>query len=254
MITELFPAIDIREGMVVRLLHGDYNKMTVYGGTPVDMAFSFDDLGASWLHVVDLDGAKDGNNTVKDIIRKMTMGTSLKIEIGGGIRTFNQIEDYLMMGVERVILGTIAMTDPEFTKKALDTFGRGIAIGIDIKDGYAAIKGWKELSQLKAEEAFKKICDMGAETIICTDVGRDGAMKGIDVDFYVSLVEKYTLEYGCGIIASGGVTDLEDIRKLSNIGLEGIIIGRAIYDGRIDFKEALKVCAEAQMDGVNGER
>lgn len=244
--TELFPAIDIRNGMVVRLLHGDYEKMTVYGGTPVDMAFSFDDMGAKWLHVVDLDGAKDGNSLVKDIVKKMTAGTSLKIEVGGGIRTENQIEDYLMMGVERVIMGTIAMTDLEFTKRAISTYGGGIAIGIDIKDGYAAIKGWKELSDLKADDAFRILCDMGAESIICTDISRDGAMKGIDVSFYQNLVEKYTGEYGCGIVASGGVTDMEDIRKLSNIGLEGIIIGRAIYDGRIDFPEALRICEELQ--------
>ncbi len=245
--TELFPAIDIRNGMVVRLLHGDYSKMTVYGGTPVDMAFSFDDLGAKWLHVVDLDGAKDGNAQISEIIKKMTMGTSLNIEVGGGIRTETQIEDYLMMGVERVILGTIAMTDPDFTKRAIDTYGSGIAIGIDIKDGYAAIKGWNELSKLKADEAFKTLCDMGAETIICTDVSKDGAMNGIDVDFYSNLVDKYTGEYECGIVASGGVTSLDDVRKLSNIGLEGIIIGRAIYDGRIDFGEALSVCRDAQI-------
>ena len=248
--TELFPAIDIRDGMVVRLLKGDYDKMTVYGGTPVDMAFSFDDLGAKWLHVVDLDGAKDGYSKVSEIVKKMAFGTSLKIEIGGGIRSINQIEDFLLMGVERVILGTIAMTDPEFTKKALDTYGHGIAIGIDIKDGYAAIKGWKELSPLTAEEAMRRVCDMGAETIICTDISKDGALKGIDVDFYKSLVEKYTVEYGCGIVSSGGVTNLDDIRALSNIGLEGIIIGRAIYDGRIDFKEALRICEEVQVKSI----
>ena len=243
-VTEIFPAIDIRSGMVVRLLRGDYDKMTVYGGTPVDMAFSFDDVGAKYLHVVDLDGAKDGTTEVKDIIKKMTQGTSLNIEIGGGIRTENQIEDYLMMGAYRVVLGTIAMTDLEFTKKVLDRYGSGIAIGIDIKDGYAAIRGWRELSPLKAEEAFERPCDMGAETIICTDVSRDGAMKGIDLDFYRSLVERYTGEYGCGIVASGGVTTIKDIEELSKIGLEGIIVGRSIYDGSIMLEDALRVCRE----------
>ncbi len=245
--TEIFPAIDIRNGMVVRLLRGDYDKMTVYGGTPVDMAFSFDDIGANWLHVVDLDGAKDGDTKVKEIVKKMVAGTSLKIEIGGGIRTENQIEDYLMMGVERVILGTIAMTDLDFTKRVLDKYGPGIAIGIDIKDGYAAIKGWKELSEMTAEEAFDRLCDMGAESIICTDISKDGAMKGIDVKFYAGLVEKYTKRYGCGIVSSGGVTSIDDIKALSNIGLEGIIVGRAIYDGRIELKEALDVCYKNQM-------
>ena len=245
--TEIFPAIDIRSGMVVRLLRGDYDKMTVYGGTPVDMAFSFDDVGAKYLHVVNLDGAKDGTTEVKDIVKKMTLGTSLKVEIGGGIRTENQIEDYLLMGAYRVILGTIAMTDMEFTKKMLDKYGAGIAIGIDIKDGYAAIKGWRELSEMKAEEAFTRLCDMGAETIICTDVSKDGAMKGIDLDFYRGLVEKYTGEYGCGIVASGGVTTLDDIKNLSGIGLEGIIVGRSIYDGSIMLEDALRVCRENRL-------
>ena len=245
--TEIFPAIDIRDGMVVRLLQGDYDRMTVYGGTPVDIAFSFDDVGANWLHVVDLDGAKDGESKVKDIVKKMVQGTSLKIEVGGGIRTENQIEEYLMMGVERVILGTIAMTDLEFTKRVLDKYGPGVAIGIDVKDGYAAIKGWKELSSMTLYEAFDRLCDMGAESIICTDISKDGAMNGIDSDFYRDLVEKYTKTYGCGIVSSGGVTSIDDIRALSNIGLEGIIVGRAIYDGRIELREALDVCRETQV-------
>lgn len=245
--TEIFPAIDIRDGMVVRLLKGDYDKMTVYGGTPVDMAFAFDDMGAKYLHVVDLDGAKEGMIAAnRDDIKAMISGTGLKIEIGGGIRTENQIEDYLMMGVHRVILGTIAMTDLDFTKRVLSRYGSGIAVGIDIKDGYAAIKGWKELSSLRADEALKRMCDMGAETIICTDISKDGAMKGIDVDFYKSLVEKYTKEYGCNIVSSGGVTTLDDIAKLSTIGLEGIIVGRAIYDGSIALEDALRVCREVQ--------
>lgn len=244
--TEIYPAIDIRQGMVVRLLKGDYQKMTVYGGTPVDMAYAFDDMGATHLHVVDLDGAKEGVSQVKDIVRSMASGTSLNIEVGGGIRTENQIEDYLLMGVQRVVLGTIAMTDLDFTERMIKKYGSGIAIGIDIKDGYAAIKGWEELSALTADEAFKRLCDIGAETIICTDVSKDGAMAGIDRDFYNGLVNKYTEEYGCGIVASGGVTSLDDVRNLSTIGLEGIIIGRAIYDGTLDLKEVLQTSREEQ--------
>ena len=246
-ITKIFPAIDIRDGMVVRLLKGDYDKMTVYGGTPVDMAFTFDDMGAEWVHLVDLDGARDGESRVKDLVREIVRSTSLKVEIGGGIRDEIIIQDYLSMGVERVILGTIAMTDPEFTARMIDTYGPGIAVGIDIKDGYAAIKGWEELSKYTADEAFTMLCDMGADTIICTDVSKDGAMKGIDVDFYKGLVNKYTEKYGTGIVASGGVTSLDDIDALSRIGLEGIIIGRAIYDGSIHLEDAVRVCAE----GVN---
>ena len=244
--TEIFPAIDIRNGMVVRLLKGDYDKMTVYGDMPQGTAFNFEGAGAKWLHVVDLDGAREGSVTTKEIVRSMAKGTSLKIEIGGGIRNFVQIEDYLLMGVERVILGTIALTDTKFTKEALDKYGPGIAIGIDIKDGRAAIKGWEELSSYTQDEAFRMLCDMGATSIICTDISRDGAMKGIDVEFYQNLVDKYTKEYGCGIVASGGVTDIDDVRNLSNIGLEGIIIGRALYDGRISLEEAIKVCEEGK--------
>ena len=247
MMTEIFPAIDIRNGMVVRLLKGDYNKMTVYGGTPRDMACSFDDMGAKYLHVVDLDGAREGEQKEKDAIKDMIKSTSLKVEIGGGIRTENQIVDYITMGAERVILGTIAVTDPDFTRRMIETYGSGIAIGVDIKEGKVAIKGWEELSGYSADEAFKIFCDMGVDTMICTDVSRDGAMKGIDVDFYKYLVDTYTSEYGCRFVASGGVTTMDDIKALSNIGLEGIIVGRAIYDGNIDLKEAIECCRNAQL-------
>ena len=243
--TEIFPAIDIRDGMVVRLLKGDYDKMTIYGGSPVEMAFAFDDMGANWLHVVDLDGAREGDTKVKDLVKDIVRNTSLKVEIGGGIRTQYQIEDYLAMGVERVILGTIAMTDLDFTSKAIETYGPGIAVGIDIKDGYAAIKGWEELSPYTKDQAFDLLCDMGVSSIICTDISRDGAMKGIDSEFYRSLVDKYTVTYGCNIVSSGGVTDLSDVEALLSIGLEGIIIGRAIYDGSIHLEDALRVCREA---------
>ena len=244
--TEIFPAIDIRKGMVVRLLKGNYDKMTVYGGTPGDMAYAFDDMGAKHLHVVDLDGAREGEQKEKNAITDMIKSTSLKVEIGGGIRTETQIIDYLSMGAERVILGTIAVTDPDFTRKMIETYGPGIAIGVDIKDGKVAIKGWEELSKYSADEAFKIFCDMGVDSMICTDVSRDGAMKGIDVDFYKYLVDTYTSEYGCKFVASGGVTTLEDIKALSNIGLEGIIVGRAIYDGNIDLREAIACCEAAQ--------
>lgn len=238
--TKLFPAIDMRGGMVVRLKQGDYNKMTAYGAGPVDMAYIFDECGAECLHLVDLDGAQTGVSHAVDTIKAIKKGTSMMIEIGGGIRTQDKIEEFLLAGADRVILGTVAMTDRVFTKRMIDTYGPGIAIGIDIKNGMAAIKGWTELSSMDGDTALKTICDMGAETIICTDVSRDGAMEGIDEGFYKGLVEKYTGEYGCGIIASGGVTTLNDIRRLSHIGLEGIIVGRALYDDAFTLEDALK--------------
>ena len=240
--TEIYPAIDMRMGMVVRLLQGNYDKMTVYNDSPEVMAYTFQDAGAKWVHMVDLDGARSGEaerEKVREIIRRLSLA-GLKVEIGGGIRNETIIRDYLLEGAERVILGTVAMKDPEFTEKMIDKYGPGIAVGIDIKDGYAAINGWEELSEMKLEEAFDMVVKMGAETIICTDVSKDGAMKGIDASFYRDLVERYTLKYGVGIVASGGVTDITDIERLAPLGLEGIIVGRAIYDGRIILSEAIE--------------
>ena len=242
--TNIFPAIDMRSGMVVRLLRGDYDKMTVYNDSPEEMAYTFEEAGAEYIHLVDLDGARSGESEVikiRDIIGRIS-AVGLKVEIGGGVRSEDRIVDYLYGGADRVILGTIAMTDPDFTREMIKKYRDKIAVGIDIKDGYAAIKGWEELSALTADEAFRMICDMGAETIICTDVSKDGAMKGIDDTFYGILVDKYTKEYGVGIVASGGVTDMRDIERLSPLGLEGIIIGRAIYDGSIVLSEAIEVC------------
>ncbi|MBQ6663788.1 MAG: 1-(5-phosphoribosyl)-5-[Firmicutes bacterium] len=242
--TELFPAIDMRGGSVVRLLQGDYEKMTVYNDSPLDMAYLFDDLGVKHLHLVDLDGAKDGRSEAINVARAIVNGTSLAVEIGGGIRTENDICDFLSLGVDRVILGTVAVTDPDFTMRMLETYGPGIAIGLDIRDGFCAIHGWKELSRFSLGEAIDLLAGAGAETFIVTDISRDGAMRGIDDGFYRRLVETYGAKYGCRFVASGGVTDLADIRRLAGFGLEGIITGRAIYDGRIDLAEALTLLRE----------
>ena len=164
--TELFPAIDVKDGMVVRLLRGDYEKMTVYGDSPLEMAFIFEEHGANWLHLVDLDGARDGVTNTSKAVKTITSQTKLKLEVGGGIRTEYQIEDYLRLGVERVILGTAALTDLDFTKEMIKKYGPGIAVGIDVKDGYAAIKGWEEISGYTKDDAFKVFCDMGVDYIL----------------------------------------------------------------------------------------
>lgn len=245
--TKLFPAIDMSGGRVVRLKQGDYDRMTVYDVEARDMAFAFDESGAEWVHLVNLDGAKDGKTDragTSEIIKTIKNATSLSVEIGGGIRTQEKIEEFLLAGADRVVLGTVAVKDPDFTEKMIDIYGSGIAIGIDIKEGKAAINGWTELSSSSQEQAFRMVCDMGAETIICTDVARDGIMAGIDYEFYEKLVDTYTGEYGCGIVASGGVTTLEDIRRLSHIGLEGIIVGKALYYGSFTVSEALKAMEE----------
>lgn len=242
MSTELIPAIDIRNGMIVRLLKGDYNRMIIYGDVPWEMANIFDEFGAERVHVVDLDGAREGCINTAKAVKSIINKTHLKVQVGGGIREEYQIVDYLNMGADRVILGTMALTDLAFTENMIKKYGESIVIGLDIKDGYAAIKGWEESSGYTKDQAFRTCCDMGAETIICTDISKDGAMSGVEIDFYQDLIDKYTKEYGCRIISSGGVTDINDIVQLAQLDLDGIIVGRAIYDGKIDIFEAVEVC------------
>lgn len=238
--TNIFPAIDVSGGRVVRLLNGDYDRKTVYGESPLETAKSFERDGAVFIHMVDLDGARDGDMPAFTSVSEIASGTGLKVEIGGGIRSEDRIKRYIDAGAHRVILGTAAVTDPDFTAKMLSKFGKRIAVGIDVRDGYPAIKGWRTLGRERYENVFRRVCEVGAETIICTDISKDGALAGIDVGFYEKLIADYTDIYGCGIVASGGVTDADDVRRLSGIGLEGIIIGRALYDGNIVLREVLR--------------
>jgi phosphoribosylformimino-5-aminoimidazole carboxamide ribotide isomerase len=251
--THIFPAIDISGSQVVRLINGNYNKKTVYGDDPVSVAEGFRKKGASFLHLVDLDGAKDGKGRISDIVRKIVSATGLYVEVGGGIRTEAQVDSYIEAGAGRVIMGTAALKNPDFLEAMNKKYPGRIGGGIDIKDGFAAIRGWTELSRLTAKEAFELLIEKGIETIICTDISKDGAMKGIDADFYEDLVRSYTQARGVRIIASGGVTTIEDVKRLKSIrfsddggrteediALEGIIIGRALYDGKVDLEEAIK--------------
>ena len=232
----LLPAIDLYEKKVVRLTRGDYAQMTVYNDDPVAQAKLFQEAGAQWLHTVDLEGAKDGSTPNYSVIEAICKDTNLKVEIGGGIRSLDTIQKYLDAGVERVILGTKAVTDPAFLEESLDKFGSHIAVGVDIKDGKIAIKGWLETAQDSVEDFFTKLCKLGVSTVICTDVSKDGMLSGTNVDLYRQLSQKFSLD----LIASGGVSSQEDLTRLKALGLYGAILGKALYTGALDLKTALK--------------
>ncbi|MCI5721963.1 MAG: 1-(5-phosphoribosyl)-5-[(5-phosphoribosylamino)methylideneamino]imidazole-4-carboxamide isomerase [Firmicutes bacterium] len=233
----ILPAIDLYEGKAVRLYKGDYENMTVYSDNPVEIAEDFKNCGATHIHMVDLEGAKDGTTPNLDIVKQVAEETGLFVEIGGGIRSMETVEAYLSAGVSRVILGTAAVNDEEFLKKAVAEYGSAIAVGADVKDGYVAIKGWLEKSQYTLDQFMEKMQGLGVETIICTDISKDGAMKGTNLELYRELSEKFSMN----IIASGGVSSMEDVRELRRMDVHGAIIGKAYYTGAIDLKEAIEV-------------
>lgn len=232
----LYPAIDLVGGKAVRLYKGDYARMTVYSDDPVGVAKGFQAAGATRMHLVDLEAAKTGIPANAETIRAIAENTDLFLEVGGGIRDMEILETYLSLGVDRAILGTAAVTDPQFLKAAVETYGEGVAVGVDLKDGYVAIKGWTETSDLTAEAFFEQMEALGVKTVICTDISRDGAMGGTNRALYRTLSEKYAID----LIASGGVSSIEDIAALKEMGLHGAIIGKAYYTGAIDLKEALE--------------
>ena len=232
----IFPAIDLVGGKAVRLFKGDYAQMTVYHENPLEVARSFETAGAKYIHLVDLEGAKSGVPANLPTIEKIVQNTNLFVEVGGGIRNMEIAEAYLSIGVDRVILGTAAVTDEAFLKAALEKYGKKIAVGVDLKDGFVAIKGWTEKSTQTAEEFFRKMEALGVSTVICTDISRDGAMQGTNRALYKELSEKYPI----ALIASGGVSDMEDIRALTAMGIHGAIVGKAYYIGAIDLKQAVE--------------
>ena len=234
---KIFPAIDLYEGKAVRLLKGNYNDLTVYSENPIEIAKDFESQGATELHTVDLEGARDGGTPNIDIIKSFVENTSLNVEVGGGIRSLETVKAYLDAGVTRVILGTAAVTDEEFLKTAVATYGDKIAVGADIKDGKVAIKGWVEKSEYGTFEFFEKLQKIGVSTVICTDISKDGAMQGTNHELYRDLSEKFSMQ----IIASGGVSSIDDVKKLRERDLYGAIIGKAYYTGAIDIKEAVEV-------------
>ena len=233
----LFPAIDLFQGKAVRLFQGDYDQMTVYSDDPVGVAKHFQSLGANSLHLVDLEGAKLGTTSNFPVIRRILEETDLFTEVGGGIRNMETVEAYLSLGVDRVILGTAAVTDESFLMEALNKYGEKIAVGVDLKDGYVAIRGWTEKSAVTALDFFSRMEKLRVKSIICTDISKDGAMQGPNKQLYSELSAKFDLD----IIASGGVSSLEDICALKEMGLYGAIIGKAYYTGAVDLQQALEV-------------
>ena len=232
----LFPAIDLYHGQAVRLFKGDYDRMTVYDPDPLNTALAFEAAGAGYLHMVDLEGARDGGTPNADTIRRIVKGTGLFVELGGGIRSMDVIDRYLSLGVRRVILGTAAITGGDLVERAVAKYGDAIAVGADVRDGLIAIKGWTEQSDMTLDRFMERFQRIGVRTVICTDISRDGAMRGANRAMYAAMQRAYDMD----IIASGGVSTLEDIRALADMGLYGAIIGKAYYTGAIDLKEAIR--------------
>ena len=233
----IYPAIDLYQGKAVRLYKGDYAQMTVYSHNPPEIALDFTAKGATHIHLVDLEGAKTGDTPNFDTVIAIKSATGAFCEIGGGIRCMEVIDRYLSAGLDRVILGTAAVTEPGFVEEAVKKYGGKIAVGIDIKDGFVAIKGWTEKSNLDAMGFAAKMEKIGVKTLICTDISKDGAMEGSNHLLYQTLSEKF----GMNIIASGGVSSMEDVRRLTALGIHGAIIGKAYYTGAIDLSTAIEV-------------
>ncbi len=237
---ELFPAIDLIGGCAVRLVKGDYAQKTVYSENPGEGARSFAAAGAKYLHVVDLEGAKDGGTPNLETIRNIVETGGLLVEVGGGIRSEEVIQKYLDAGVFRVILGTAAVQNPAFLEEMVQKYGEKIAVGVDIKDGMVAIKGWTEVSSESCFDFCEKLQKIDVKTIICTDISKDGLLSGTNLELYKELSEKFSVD----IVASGGVTTLDDVKKLADMGLYGAILGKTLYTGNIDLKDAVELTKE----------
>ena len=233
----LFPAIDLYEKQAVRLYKGDYAQMQVYSTDPLAVAKDFEACGAKAIHMVDLEGARDGGTPNLSVVASVARETGLFVEIGGGIRSLETVKAYLEAGVGRVILGTAAVKDEAFLREAVALYGEKIAVGADVRDGKIAIKGWKELSDYSLEDFLRKMEAIGVKTVICTDISRDGAMRGTNRELYQKLIR----ETGMNLIASGGVSTMEDVIALRDMDLYGAIIGKAYYTGAIDLRRALEV-------------
>jgi len=233
----IYPAIDLYGGKAVRLFKGDYNQMTVYNDDPLAVAWDFVKCGAARIHLVDLEGARDGNTPNLDVVCRIKQEAGLFCEVGGGIRNTEVVDRYMNAGIDRVILGTAAVTDPAFLQTAVAKYGEKIAVGIDIKDGLVAIKGWTETADKNAMDFCGEMEKLGVKTVICTDISRDGAMQGTNHDLYKTLSERFSLD----IIASGGVSSIEDIKRLAGQNIHGAIVGKAYYNRSLNLAEAIEV-------------
>ena len=245
----LYPAIDLYDGMAVRLRQGRYDDMTVYDRDPESLALRMREAGATHLHMVDLEGARSGSTANLALIEKIASATGLFIELGGGIRSMETVRRYLDCGISRAILGTAAAENEEFLREALETFDAQIAVGVDLKDGFVAVRGWEEKSSWTAEAFFRHLTELKVRTVICTDISRDGVLAGRNHDLYASLNERYPID----LIASGGVSSLEDIRGLRALGMSGAILGRAYYSGAVTLEDVLAAAAgdDGTPDGVS---
>lgn len=233
---EIIPAIDLKDAKAVRLFKGEMNSAKIYSNSPWDLASEFEQMGAQRLHVVDLDGAIKGETINFNVVEKIIANTKLKIEIGGGIRDEKRIKDYLNLGVDRVILGSIALKNPQFVKYVAKKYK--IVVGIDAKDGYVAVEGWENVSSVKATELAKIYADAGVEAIIATDISKDGTLSGVNIEFTREIAKTANID----VIASGGVANIEDIEKIAQTkDISGVIVGKAYYEGKIDLKKAFKL-------------
>ena len=233
----LFPAIDLYDGKAVRLYKGDYAQITVYSEDPAAVAADFAAAGAKHIHIVDLEGAKNGMTPNLETVLRIREKSGLFCEIGGGVRNMDVVNTYMEAGLDRVILGTAAVENPEFVREAVARYGEKIAVGVDLKEGFVAVKGWTEKSAYTAIEFCKMMEDIGIKTLISTDISKDGAMQGSNVELYETL----SRELGMNIIASGGVSSMDDVIRLTSLGIHGAIIGKAYYTGAINIAEAIEV-------------
>lgn len=236
----IYPAIDIKDGRCVRLVQGKFSDVTVYSDHPVEMAMKFEQLGAEYLHVIDLDGARLGEPQNIAAISEMAVKVGIPLQLGGGIRSIEMIEIILCKGIHRAILGTSAVRDPELVKKAVKAFGSSLAVAIDARDGMVAIEGWAKTSEFTAIGFAKKMEELGAKTIIYTDISRDGMLTGPNLKAMEDMAKAVKID----VIASGGVTSIQDIKNLKEIGVSGAIVGKALYTGDVDLKEAIAVAKE----------
>ena len=233
----IYPAIDIKDGKCVRLYKGDYVKETVYHENPLEVAESFAEAGAEFIHLVDLDGARDGESKNKEIIFEIAEKMPIPVQTGGGIRTLETVRDYLFHGIQRVILGTAAVQNKEFLELAAEEFGEKIVVGIDAKDGFVAYSGWEKLSTSRAVEFAQEAEALGVRTVVYTDIATDGTLQGPNLKEMAQMAHSVDMN----VIASGGVSCLEDIKRLKETGVKGVIVGKAIYTGNVDLKEAIRI-------------
>ena len=231
----IFPAIDILNGKCVRLIQGDYNRESIYSDSPVQMAKEWEQKGAEFIHIVDLNGAKTGESVNQSIIKKIAKAVSIPIQVGGGIRSLETIENYIKNGVARVIIGTAAINDRQFLQEAVETYKEKVAVSLDARNGYVATDGWTDTSNVAAIDLLKELENLGVQTIVYTDIAKDGMLQGPNLAEQQAINDATSIN----VIASGGITTKEDVDNLQNLHLYGAIIGKALYDGKLDFAEVV---------------